>query len=181
VPAPSRPPCRGRSPCPRLPGTMLPRQAAVVPVMWNMRKRHFSHSCKTPSARTAVKGARSLCVHRSEAETLDGCRSGGYARERVGMPVQSRSFALNRFATRNLRYLVRDRISLSASLHDGSSRDTKVPRQLPRRGGVSPPLPTPKAACSSGCWLRRGFQATPTALDLPGSEERHGHYNRGHN
>jgi hypothetical protein len=76
-------------------------------------------------------------VHRSEAQTLDGHRSGGYARERVGMPVQSRSFALNRFATRNLRYLVKDRISLTASLHDGSPRDTKVPRQLPRRGGVS--------------------------------------------
>ena len=36
-------------------------------------------------------------VHRSEAETLDGHRSGGYARERAGMPIQPRSFALNRF------------------------------------------------------------------------------------
>jgi hypothetical protein len=25
--------------------------------MWNMRKRHFSHSCKTAAARMAVKGA----------------------------------------------------------------------------------------------------------------------------
>jgi hypothetical protein len=31
----------------------------------------------------AVKGARTLRVHRSEAETLDGHRSGGYARERA--------------------------------------------------------------------------------------------------
>jgi hypothetical protein len=31
----------------------------------------------------AVKGARTLRVHRSEAETLDGHRNGGYARERV--------------------------------------------------------------------------------------------------
>ena len=30
---------------------------AVAPVMWNMRKIHFSHSCKTAAARTAVKGA----------------------------------------------------------------------------------------------------------------------------
>jgi hypothetical protein len=27
----------------------------------------------------AVKGARSVCIHRSEAETLDSCRSEGYA------------------------------------------------------------------------------------------------------
>ena len=33
---------------------------AVALVMWNMRKSHFSHSCKTAAARTAVKGARSL-------------------------------------------------------------------------------------------------------------------------
>jgi hypothetical protein len=51
---------------------------AVVLVMWNMRKIHFSHSCKTAAARMAVKGGRSLPVHRSEAETLDGHRSGGY-------------------------------------------------------------------------------------------------------
>ena len=48
-------------------------------LMWNMRRRHSSHSCKTPAARMAVKGARSLRVHRSEAQTLDGCRSRGYA------------------------------------------------------------------------------------------------------
>lgn len=29
-------------------------------VMWNMRKIHFSHSCKTAAARMAVKGGRSL-------------------------------------------------------------------------------------------------------------------------
>jgi len=37
----------------------------------------------------AVKGARTLRVHRSEAETLDGHRSGGYARERAGMPISA--------------------------------------------------------------------------------------------
>jgi hypothetical protein len=35
----------------------------------------------------AVKGALLLRVHRSEAQTLDGRRSGGYALERVGMIV----------------------------------------------------------------------------------------------
>jgi hypothetical protein len=59
------------------------RIAAVVSVMWNMRKRHFSHSWLTAAARMAVKGARTLRVHRSAAETLDGHRSGGYARERA--------------------------------------------------------------------------------------------------
>jgi len=62
--------------------TMLsPRRrwpGALALVMGNMRKRHFSHCWKTPAARTAVKGARSVCVHRSEAETLGGCRSEGY-------------------------------------------------------------------------------------------------------
>jgi hypothetical protein len=46
--------------------------------MWNMRKMHFSHSWKTAAARMAVKGGRSLPVHRSEAQTLYGHRSGGY-------------------------------------------------------------------------------------------------------
>jgi hypothetical protein len=27
--------------------------------MWNMRKRHFSHSCKTAAAKPSVKAARS--------------------------------------------------------------------------------------------------------------------------
>jgi hypothetical protein len=35
----------------------------------------------------AVKGAPLLRVHRSEAQTLDGHRSGGYARERAAMMV----------------------------------------------------------------------------------------------
>jgi hypothetical protein len=34
----------------------------AAPVMWNMRKIHFSHRCKTAAARTAVKGARYLPV-----------------------------------------------------------------------------------------------------------------------
>jgi len=34
----------------------------VAPVVWNTRKRHFSHSWLTAAARTAVKGGRSLPV-----------------------------------------------------------------------------------------------------------------------
>lgn len=52
-----------------------------------MRRIHSSHSWLTPAARTAVKGARALRVHRSAAQTLYSRRSGGYARKRAGMPV----------------------------------------------------------------------------------------------
>jgi hypothetical protein len=47
---------------------------------WNMRRRHSSHCWPTHAARTAVKGALLSRVHRSEAQTLDGRRSEGYAR-----------------------------------------------------------------------------------------------------
>ena len=96
APAPSRLLCRGRTPLPPLlhgcytaPADAARiaawprhkrRRGPVGRVMWNMRKIHFSHSCKTAAARTAVKGARSLRVHRSEAETLDGGRRRPYRR-----------------------------------------------------------------------------------------------------
>ena len=47
---------------------------------WNMRRRHSSHGWPVSAARTAVKGALILRVHRSEAQTLDGRRSEGYTR-----------------------------------------------------------------------------------------------------
>jgi hypothetical protein len=40
-------------------GRVAARIAALGLVMWNMRKIHFSHSCKTAVARMAVKGGRS--------------------------------------------------------------------------------------------------------------------------
>jgi len=44
----------------------------------------------------AVKGAPLQRVHRSEAETLDGHRSGGYAASAApGSPFLPRSFAFN--------------------------------------------------------------------------------------
>ena len=58
--------------------------------MWNMRKRHFSHSCKTAAAQPSVKAVRSTPRSgRSAAESLYGRRSGGYARERAGTPVSA--------------------------------------------------------------------------------------------
>ena len=58
------------------------RIAAVVVValvMWNMRKRHFSHSCKTAAAQPSVKAdRREPRSGRSAAESLYGRRSGGY-------------------------------------------------------------------------------------------------------
>jgi hypothetical protein len=74
-------------------------------VRGNMRKRHSSHSWISPAARTAVKGARSLCVHRSGAETLDGHRSGGYAASAAPVPFATaqnskpRHFCMIPFAT----------------------------------------------------------------------------------
>ena len=47
-----------------------------------MRRIHSSHSWLIPAARTAVKGAP-LCARREAGPTLDGRRSGGYARERA--------------------------------------------------------------------------------------------------
>ena len=49
-------------------------------MFWNMRRRHSSHSWLTSAARTTVKGALFLRVHRSEAQTLNGRRSEGHRR-----------------------------------------------------------------------------------------------------
>ena len=124
---------------------------------------------KTPAARTAVKGARSLRVHRSVpgfphkrsllvwdgvAQTLDGCRSEGYAREARREACSASILFLNKFATRNLRYLVRDRICVNSTPSCSSQRGTSVPRQLPKRGGVSPYSRRRRRRCSSGRWSR---------------------------
>jgi hypothetical protein len=58
-----------------------------------------------PAARAAVKGAHSLCVHRSEAQTLDGYRSEGYAASAAPVPFATaqnsklRQFCMIPFAT----------------------------------------------------------------------------------
>jgi len=53
----------------------------VVLVMWNMRRRHSSHSCQPVAAEPSVKAVRSTPrSSRSEAESLYGRRSGGYTR-----------------------------------------------------------------------------------------------------
>jgi len=56
----------------------------VALVMWNMRRRHSSHCCQPAAAEPSVKAVRSTPRSgRSEAESLYGRRSGGYARERA--------------------------------------------------------------------------------------------------
>ncbi len=54
---------------------------AVALVMWNMRRRHSSHSCQPAAAEPSVKAdQREPRSGRSEAESLYGRRSGGYTR-----------------------------------------------------------------------------------------------------
>ena len=49
--------------------------------MWNMRRRHSSHSCQPAAAEPSVKAdQREPRSGRSEAESLYGRRSGGYTR-----------------------------------------------------------------------------------------------------
>jgi hypothetical protein len=53
----------------------------VAPVMWNMKRRHSFHNWKTAAAEPSVKAAPFFARRvsgRSEAQTLDGHRSGGY-------------------------------------------------------------------------------------------------------
>jgi hypothetical protein len=60
----------------------------------------------------AVKGARTLRVHRSEAQTLDGHRSEGYARQRAGTPVSASILCLqhvNAAATQGYRAVTANR------------------------------------------------------------------------
>ena len=58
-----------------------PKIGAVALVMWNMRRRHSSHSCQPAAAEPSVKAVRSTPRSgRSEAESLYGRRSGGYTR-----------------------------------------------------------------------------------------------------
>ena len=61
------------------PVTGPPKIGAVALVMWNMRRRHSSHSCQPAAAEPSVKAVRSTPRSgRSEAESLYGRRSGGY-------------------------------------------------------------------------------------------------------
>ena len=61
---------------------------AVGLVMWNMRKIHFSHCCKTAAARMAVKGAPlSSAFIGAKRRPLTATAAEATARERAGMPV----------------------------------------------------------------------------------------------
>jgi hypothetical protein len=53
-------------------------------------KKTFFSSLKNSRSEDGSQGRAALQrVHRSEAETLDGHRSGGYARQRAGIPVSA--------------------------------------------------------------------------------------------
>ncbi len=151
--------------CSRGNAAAVDKPPAVALVMWNMRKRHFSHSCKTAAARMAVKGGRSLPVHRSEAQTLDGHRSGGYTRPRrardassAGQPRRSRlrrvflgdasghlAFALVRLRDVGVEGLHRHRLTRRGGMQ-------QVDQQQPHRRDLLK--------------LRAGFHAPPVALNL---------------
>ena len=68
------------------------RHGPVAPVVWNTRKIHFSRNWKTAAAKPSVKAdRREPRSGRSEAQSLYGRRSGGYARERAGIALVSAS------------------------------------------------------------------------------------------
>jgi hypothetical protein len=59
-------------------------------------KKTFFSLLKNTRSEDGSQGRAALQrVHRSEAETLDGHRSGGYRAKRAGKPIQSRSFDFN--------------------------------------------------------------------------------------
>ena len=80
----------------RLAAPLMPAASAVALVMWNMRKRHFSHSCQPAVARTALKGARSVRAAK-RACPLTATAAGATRVSAPVMPVPPRSFAFNRF------------------------------------------------------------------------------------
>ena len=97
-----------------------------------------------PAAETAVKAARFVRVHRSEAQSLDGRRSEGYFGLRHLI-----SFALLWFPHSNFRLPSSNPYSnpretiflLAACFLIVPAQQPKVALQLPFRGDVSPLLP----------------------------------------
>ena len=74
-----------------------PKIGAVALVMWNMRRRHSSHSCQPAAAEPSVKAVRSDAAQRSErsGEPLRTAERRLHARERAGMPVPASRFVLS--------------------------------------------------------------------------------------
>ena len=78
--------------------------------MWNMRRRHSSHNCLPPAARTAVKGARSLRV--------------APANEAPGRPPQRRVRDVSgRFGTDVSGRFAASKLAESTSLFDPGVRE----------------------------------------------------------
>ena len=86
-----------------------------------MRRRHSSHTWQPPAAEAAVKAARFLRVHRSEAQSLDGRRSGGYAASAAHARACTNSCCCDGFPAPE---------SVSARTRDGSRRKRTPPRSL---------------------------------------------------
>jgi hypothetical protein len=83
----------------------------VAPVVWNTRKIPFFSLLENSRSEDGGQGRAVLGrVHRSEAETLDGHRSGGYTREaRLRCPFRLGSFFSTRLRRSNLGYCRRNR------------------------------------------------------------------------
>ena len=132
-----------------------PKIGAVALVMWNMRKRHFSHSCKPAAAEPSVKAARSLrAAERSErsGEPLRTAERRLHARERAAMPVPASRPVLSRGSPSGSRRLLPQQPSaahFAVNRHAFNRFPPQEPPatlQHPSRGDVSPILPMPKAA-----------------------------------
>jgi len=79
----------------------------VVLVMWNMRRRHSSHSCQPVAAEPSVKAVRSTPRSgRSEAESLYGRRSEANTRaSALGCRFRPLSLCFHRFPSGSSRLL----------------------------------------------------------------------------
>jgi hypothetical protein len=151
--------------------------------MWNMRKRHFSHSCKTAAARMAVKGAPlSSAFIEAKRRPLTATAAEATARERAGTPIlcfqHVNAAAAHGYSPGNREqdlfplaacfqhvYL---RKPVNALFFAPAARSPLIPLWFPhsnlkflystRSGVTCHPFSRCAAAEFLGCWLRRGFQ-----------------------
>ena len=77
-------------------------RTSVVLLMWNMRRRLSSHNWKTAAAEAAVKAdRREPRSGRSVAQSLYGCRSGGYGASARKAHPRTLPFVFNRLPDSN--------------------------------------------------------------------------------
>ena len=146
---------------------------AVALVMWNMRRRHSSHSCQPAAAEPSVKAdRREPRSGRSEAESLYGRRSGGYTR--VSAPgCRFRPLALcfqqvPRVAATGYSRSNREQpISRSTAALLTGSRRSNLQQPCSTRAGVT-------CRPSSRCRRQRGSCGEKTGGAFRHSRARHG-------